>query len=83
MSSDQQSHSAEAAPFDEFRDVVRPAWIDENHHLNMGYYVVVFDFATDAWLDHLGLDRAHKTSQGVTTFTLEAHINYLREVGEG
>ena len=72
-----------APVFDEYRDCVRPEWIDENQHLNMGYYVVVFDLATDAWLDHIGLDAEHKHSHGVTTFTLEAHINYLQEVGEG
>ena len=71
------------APFDEYRDVVRSEWIDENQHLNMGYYVVVFDYATDAWLDHIGLDSAFKQEQGVTTFTLESHVLYLREVGEG
>lgn len=71
------------APFDEYRDHVRREWIDENQHLNMGFYLVVFDCATDAWLDHIGLDRAHKTAQQVTTFTLEAHVNYLREVGDG
>jgi len=68
------------APFDRYRDVVRPEWIDENDHMNMGYYVVVFDWATDAWLDHIGLDRAHKDSHAVTTFTLESHVCYLREL---
>ena len=71
------------APFDAYRDCVRPEWIDENQHLNMGYYLVVFDFATDAWLAHIGIDDQHKREQRVTTFTLEAHINYLREVREG
>src|SRR5207253_2099378 len=37
-----------AAPLDAYRDVVRPEWIDHNGHMNMGYYLVVFDFATDA-----------------------------------
>ena len=72
-----------AALFDEYRDKVRPEWIDENQHLNMGYYVVVFDFATDAWLDYVGIDQAHKQQQNITTFTLESHVNYLREVREG
>jgi acyl-CoA thioester hydrolase len=71
------------APFDAYRDVVRPEWIDENQHLNMGFYVVVFDFATDAWLDAIGIDGDHKRTEKVTTFTLEAHVNYLREVREG
>ena len=69
--------------FDGYRDVVRPEWIDENGHMNVGYYGVVFDHATDAWLDHLGLDAAHKRAHAVTTFTLEAHFTYQREVLEG
>ena len=71
------------APFDEYREVVRPEWIDENRHLNMGYYVVIFDRATDAWLDHVGLDGSFKDRQRVTTFTLESHVTYQREIGEG
>lgn len=72
-----------SAPFDEYRDTVRSDWIDYNQHMNMGYYLVVMDFATDAWLDYIGLDQAHRQQHKVTTFSLEAHINYLREVGEG
>jgi acyl-CoA thioester hydrolase len=72
-----------SAPFDSFRAVVRPEWIDDNGHLNMGYYVVVFDQATDAWLAYLGLGPAEITRMGITTFTLESHVCYLREVLEG
>jgi acyl-CoA thioester hydrolase len=70
------------APFDAFRAVVRPEWIDDNGHLNMGYYVVVFDQATDAWLAHVGLAAHDRQLMGVTTFTLESHVCYLREVLE-
>jgi acyl-CoA thioester hydrolase len=69
--------------FDGYRDRVRGEWIDENGHMNMGYYVVVFDFATDAWLAHLGLDARHKAEHRVTTFTLESHVTYRRELREG
>ena len=71
-----------SAPFDVHRDVVRPEWIDDNGHLNMGYYVVAFDLATDRWLDHIGLTASERAQSGVTTFTLESHVNYLREVRE-
>jgi len=71
------------APFDAYRDVVRNEWIDRNGHLNMGYYVVVFDFATDAWLDHIGLDTEHRRSQQVATFSLESHVTYVRELRGG
>ncbi len=72
-----------SAPFDLHREVVRPEWIDDNGHLNMGYYVVAFDRATDTWLDHIGLPASEKTRTGATTFTLESHVNYLRELREG
>ena len=72
-----------AAPFDTYREVVRPEWIDHNGHMNMGYYVVVFDFATDAFLSWIGLDEAHRRARAVTTFCLEAHVTYHREVRAG
>jgi len=70
----------DTAPFDAYRDHVRGAWIDENDHMNVGYYGVVFDAATDAWLDHVGLDGPFRAAHGATTFTLESHMLYLREV---
>ena len=71
------------APFDRYRTSVRPEWIDNNGHMNMGYYVVVFDLATDEWLGWVGLDAAHRETQKVTTFCLEAHVTYHREVRAG
>ena len=44
--------------------------------------MVAFDRATDTWLDHIGLTAAERDRSGVTTFTLESHVNYLREVKE-
>jgi acyl-CoA thioester hydrolase len=69
-----------AAPFDGYRDIVRPEWIDHNQHMNMGYYLVVFDFATDEFLSFVGLDAAHRDAHEVTTFCVEAHVTYHREV---
>src|SRR5512134_2898240 len=66
-----------------FTCVVRPEWIDNNGHMNMGYYVVVFDLATDEWMRLIGLDAAHRRAREVTTFCLEAHVTYHREVREG
>jgi acyl-CoA thioester hydrolase len=72
-----------AAPFDTYRDVVRPDWIDHNGHMNMGYYLVVFDYATDAFFAWIGLDAEHRRRHHVTTFCLEAHVTYHREVRDG
>jgi acyl-CoA thioester hydrolase len=73
----------DAAPLDQYRCRVRREWIDHNNHMNMGYYAVVFDLATDAWFDHFGLDDDHRQKHQVANYTLECHISYLREVGEG
>lgn len=74
---------APAAPFDVYRDVVRPEWIDHNRHMNMGYYLVVFDYATDEFFRWAGLDDVHRRRRRVTTFCVEAHVTYHREVLEG
>ena len=72
-----------AAPLDRYRDVVRPEWIDHNGHMNVGYYLVVFDFATDEFFRWVGLDAPHRQRHAVTTFCLEAHVTYHREVRSG
>ena len=71
------------APFEAYRDRVREEWIDYNRHMNVGYYVVVFDYATDAWLDFIGLTLGYRDEHGVTTFTLEEHTTFLRELRAG
>jgi acyl-CoA thioester hydrolase len=71
------------APFDRYRDVVRPEWIDHNRHMNLGYYLVVFDYATDEFFRWVGLDAMHRRERQVTTFCLEAHVSYHREVRAG
>jgi acyl-CoA thioester hydrolase len=70
-------------PFDRYRDLVRPEWVDANGHLNMGYYVVVFDLATDAFFDWVGIGQDHRRAHPITTFCLEAHVVYVREVRAG
>jgi acyl-CoA thioester hydrolase len=49
----------------------------------MGYYVVVFDLATDEFMRWIGLGAEHRRTHGVTTFCLEAHVTYHHEVREG
>jgi acyl-CoA thioester hydrolase len=72
-----------AAPLDRYRDVVRSEWIDHNQHMNVGYYLVVFDYATDEFMSWIGLDAEYRAAHAITTFCLEAHVTYHREVREG
>ena len=71
------------APLELYRDKVRPEWIDYNGHMNVAYYVLAFDYATDAFFDHIGLDQSYRDTTGNSTFAVEAHLTYQREVAEG
>ncbi|HEX5689720.1 MAG TPA: thioesterase family protein [Roseiflexaceae bacterium] len=63
--------------------VVPPEWIDYNEHLMDGYYLVAFSFATEAFLAHVGFGPAYREQTGCTIYTVEGHINFLREVPLG
>jgi acyl-CoA thioester hydrolase len=67
-------------PFARYRAEVLPAWIDGNNHMNMGYYTVLFDLATDEIWDELGIGRPYKIARGMGTFAAEGHIVYEREM---
>ena len=69
--------------FDSGRVTVRPEWIDYNGHMNVGYYVVAFDSATDALLDHLDVGEAYRHRENAGIYVLEAHVTYDLEVAEG
>ena len=62
---------------------VRPEWIDYNGHMNVAYYVLAFDHATDRLLDHVGLGAAYVESENQSVFVLEMHVTYDREVTAG
>ena len=71
------------APLKLHSETILPGWIDYNGHMNVAYYVLVFDHATDAFLDYIGLTDSHRTQHQSSTFAAELHVNYLREVREG
>jgi len=62
---------------------VQPEWIDYNGHLNVAYYLLAFDKGVDRLLAHIVLGLDHIQREQTSYFTLEAHINYIREVSEG
>ena len=64
-------------------EVVQPEWIDYNGHMNVAYYLLAFDHATDAFFDHLGLGPSYLGASNHSTFTVEAHITYARELMVG
>jgi acyl-CoA thioester hydrolase len=72
------------APFDQYQGEVLPEWIDANGHMNLAYYVVLFDYATDALFEAIGIGREYKDVTIHGTFVAETHNLYEREllVGE-
>ena len=68
------------APFRSEAMDIAPEWIDYNCHLNMAYYLVLFDRGVDQLWEKIGLGPRYRAERGFTTYTAEAHIRYLREV---
>jgi acyl-CoA thioester hydrolase len=62
---------------------VLPEWIDYNGHMNLAYYVVVFDQATDVLYDRLGIWLPYREATGNSCFTVETHTIYEQEVNVG
>jgi acyl-CoA thioester hydrolase len=71
------------APLSIHRDVVRPEWIDYNGHMNVAYYLLAFDQACDTFLDFIGMDAPFRKRTGGTTFAVDCHLTYQREVSAG
>ncbi len=69
--------------FDSGRAAVRPDWIDYNGHMNVGYYVVAFDQATEALCAHLGIGEAYRRQTDALDLRRRgAPVTYDREVLE-
>jgi acyl-CoA thioester hydrolase len=58
---------------------VRPEWVDHYGHMNLAYYLVAFDMATDALWPSLNLGEGFR-AQGLGTFAVESWQGYRREV---
>jgi acyl-CoA thioester hydrolase len=71
------------APRVETRLRILPEWADRNGHMNVAYYVLAFDQATDALYDALGSGWDAVEREGRSLFTLAMNVDYLREVFAG
>ena len=65
------------------RELVQKEWTDYNGHMNVAYFLLAFDHATDAFFDYVDLGCAYRERTNCSLFTLEAHISYARELKEG
>jgi acyl-CoA thioester hydrolase len=67
----------------ETRLQVLPEWIDQNGHMNVAYYVLAFDRATDALYDRLGIGWSYLERERRSLFTLAMNVDYAGEVFAG
>ncbi len=58
-------------------------WTDYNAHLNVAYYVHIFDIAADVMLDNFKMGGESAKKDKKTTFVAEMHTIYNQEVRLG
>lgn len=68
------------APYDRYQGEVQAEWIDINGHMNLAYYTVLFDYATDLLFESIGIGQSYKRLTNHGTFVVETHSLYQREL---
>ena len=58
-------------------------WTDYNAHLNVAFYVHIFDIAADVMLDNFNMGGVSAKKDKKTTFVAEMHTTYNQEVRLG
>ena len=58
-------------------------WTDYNNHLNVAFYVHIFDIAADVMLDNFKMGGISAKKDKKTTFVAEMHTIYNQEVRLG
>ena len=58
---------------------IQPEWLDYNDHLNVAYYLLIFDQAGEVLIHSLGLGEGVTRSTGISWVVLENHITYDNE----
>ncbi len=66
----------------EFQIEILPEWLDYNGHMNVAYYVLAFDQATDVFYESLGIGLDY-VQRGMSVFTLGMNVDYMREMFSG
>ena len=62
---------------------VKKEWTDYNGHLNVAFYVHIFDIAADVMLDNFNMGGASAKKDKKTTFVAEMNTSYKQEVKLG
>ena len=62
---------------------VKKEWVDYNNHMNMAYYVLIFDQAWEIALEKFKMGGTAAKDLNRSTMVVETNTKYLNEVKEG
>jgi acyl-CoA thioester hydrolase len=63
--------------------VIPPEWEDRNGHVNVQYYLALFELGGWKVLEEIGVDEDWFNRHRYSFFDLEHHLHYLAEIGIG
>ena len=63
--------------------IIKKEWTDYNNHMNMAYYVLVFDQIWETILEKFKMGEQSAKTTNMSTMVVETHTTYNNEVKEG
>jgi acyl-CoA thioester hydrolase len=63
--------------------IIKKEWTDYNNHMNMAYYVLVFDQIWEIVLEKFKMGEQSAKTTNMSTMVVETHTTYNNEVKEG
>ncbi len=63
--------------------IIKKEWTDYNNHMNVAYYVLVFDEAWEVMLQKFKMGENSAKTNEMSTMVVETYITYNNEVKEG
>ena len=63
--------------------LIKKEWTDYNNHMNMAYYVLIFDQVWEIMLQKFKMGEDSAKTNKMSTMVVETHTTYNNEVKEG
>ena len=63
--------------------IIKKEWTDYNNHMNMAYYVLVFDQVWENMLEKFKMGENSAKTKNMSTMVVETYTTYNNEVKEG
>ena len=63
--------------------IIKKEWTDYNNHMNMAYYILVFDQIWEIILEKFKMGEQSAKTTNMSTMVVETHTTYNNEVKEG